>query len=94
MSATVRDNPARNRYELALDGGTAFVTYRRAPGVVTLLHAEVPPELEGRGFGSAVVRGTLDLLRADGGKVVPVCPFIVAFIRRHPEYRDLLANQL
>jgi predicted GNAT family acetyltransferase len=89
MSATVRDNPGRNRYELELDGGTAFVTYRRSPGVVTLLHAEVPRELQGHGFGSALVRGTLDLVRAEGSKAVPVCPFIVAFMRRHPEYRDL-----
>jgi hypothetical protein len=92
MSDTVRDNPARSRYELELDGGTAFVTYHRSPGVVALVHAEVPPALEGRGFGSALARGTLDLLRAEGSKVIPQCSFIAAFIRKHPQYQDLVAR--
>lgn len=91
MTDTVRDNGALGRFELDLDGGLGFVSYRRAAGVVTLLHAEVPAALNGRGYGSRLVRGTLDLLRAEGARVVPVCPFIVAFIDRNPAYRDLLA---
>jgi predicted GNAT family acetyltransferase len=87
----VRDNAPFNRFELDLDGGVGFVTYRRAAGVVTLLHAEVPAALNGRGYGSRLVRGTLDLLRAEGARVVPMCPFIAAFIERHSAYRDLLA---
>lgn len=91
MSNEVRDNPARNRFELALDGGTAFVTYRREPGVIDLLHAEVPPELEGRGHGSALVKGVLDLVRAEGLKVHPSCPFVDVYMRRHREYEPLRA---
>ncbi len=91
MSSGVRDNAALGRFELDLDGDLGFVTYRRAAGVVTLLHAEVPAALNGRGYGSRLVRGSLDLLRAEGARVVPVCPFIAAFIDRHPAYRDLLA---
>ena len=91
MSNGVRDNAALGRFELDLDGGLGFVTYRRVAGVVTLLHAEVPAALNGRGYGSRLVRGSLDLLRAEGARVVPVCPFIAAFIDRHPAYRDLLA---
>ena len=90
MSNAVRDNSARNRYELELDGGIAFLTYSRSAGVVTLLHAEVPPALEGRGYGSKLVRGTLELVRREGGKVIPRCPFVAAVIRGHPEYRDLV----
>ena len=82
MSATVQDNPARSRYELELEGGTAFVTYRRSTGVVTLLHAEVPPELEGRGYGSALALGTLEVIRAQGNKVIPQCSFIADYIGR------------
>jgi uncharacterized protein len=92
MAHAVRDNPARARYELELEGGTAFVNYSRSPGVVTLLRAEVPPELESRGHGSALVRGTLELVRAEGNRVIPRCPFVVAFIRRHPEFRELVVE--
>jgi predicted GNAT family acetyltransferase len=91
MTGKVRDNVALGRFELDLDGGLGFVSYRRAAGVVTLLHAEVPAALNGRGYGSRLVRGTLDLLRAEGARVVPLCPFIVAFMDRNPEYRELLA---
>ena len=91
MSNEVRDNPAGNRFELALDGGTAFVTYHRESGVITLLHAEVPPELEGRGHGSALVKGALDLIRAEGSKVDPRCPFVDVYMRRHRDYEDLRA---
>jgi predicted GNAT family acetyltransferase len=91
MSSAVRDNPGRNRFELELEGGLAFVTYSREAGVRTLLHAEVPPELEGRGHGSELVKGTLDLIRAGGEKVIPRCPFIDAYMRRHKAYDDLRA---
>jgi predicted GNAT family acetyltransferase len=89
----VRDNRVQSRYELELDGGTAFIDYRQSsPGVVILLHAEVPPELSGRGFGSALAHGALELVRAEGGQVIAQCPFIAAYIARHPEYQDLLSR--
>jgi uncharacterized protein len=74
-----------------LDGKTAFVTYRRKDEVLTLLHAEVPPEFEGRGVGLQLTRGVLELARAEGAKVVPLCPFIGHYITRHAEFKDLLA---
>ncbi|MFT3905901.1 MAG: GNAT family N-acetyltransferase [Steroidobacteraceae bacterium] len=86
----VRDNPQRQRFEMAVEDDIAFITYRRSPGVVNLLHAEVPMRFEGRGYGSALAKGTLDLLRAEGSRVIPSCSFIDAYIRRHPDYRDLL----
>ena len=94
MTPAVRDNPATMRFELELEGGTAFVTYKRSPGVVSLLHAEVPAALEGRGYGSALVKGALELVRAEGGKAIPYCPFIEAYMRRHPEYEDLRLGPL
>jgi uncharacterized protein len=89
---SIVDNAARGRYEYEVEGQTAFINYRRADGVVSLTHAKVPPELEGRGVGSFMVRGTLDLIRERDEKVIPMCSFVEAFIRRHPDYQDLLAN--
>jgi predicted GNAT family acetyltransferase len=88
----VIDNPARSRYELNLDGALAFINYRRQQGVVTLTHAEVPAHLNGRGIGSALVKGALERVRAQGEQVVPVCSFIRIYLHRHPEYADLLAK--
>ncbi|MBS0243702.1 MAG: N-acetyltransferase [Proteobacteria bacterium] len=89
--ADVIDNKADNRFEMAIDGSVAFVTYRRQEGVVSLNHAEVPKPLEGRGLGSKLARGTLDLIKAEGDtKVVPRCSFIRAFIERNPEYAEMV----
>lgn len=87
----VTDNAERGRFEMPVEGHIAFVTYRRSPESIALLHAEVPKELEGRGVGSRLARGTLDAIRQEGLKVVPRCSFIRAYIERNPQYRDLLA---
>jgi predicted GNAT family acetyltransferase len=89
---TVRNNVEAQRYELEVDGHVAFVSYRRSCGVVSLDHTEVPPALGGRGVGSTLVKGMLDLARSEGLKVVPQCPFIAAYIEKHPEYRDLVSQ--
>ena len=88
----VIDNAERSRFELAVPGGVAFATYRRSPGVVTVIHTEVPEALSGHGVGSELARGLLDMIRSRGEKVVPRCPFIAGFIARHPEYDDLVAR--
>lgn len=60
--------------------------------VCVLTHAEVPVELRGAGIGSQLTAGTLELLRARGEKAVPVCPYVADFIRRHPQYADVVAG--
>jgi hypothetical protein len=92
MSNAVTDNTALNRYELITDGGIAFVRYRTAENVRTFTHAEVPKALEGNGVGSTLARGALELARTQGYKIVPQCPFIAAYIAKHPEFRDLVAG--
>ena len=64
MTDHFRDNEGRNRFDLNVDDTIAFVTYRKSPGVITLVHTEVPPELGGRGIGSKLGRATLDAVRA------------------------------
>ncbi|MGB2595030.1 MAG: GNAT family N-acetyltransferase [Pseudolabrys sp.] len=91
MASNVRDNTERNRFELDADGHIAFSNYKRTDGVLTILHTEVPKALEGRGIGSALIRGVLDTARSQGLKVITVCPFAKSYIERHPEYADLLA---
>jgi predicted GNAT family acetyltransferase len=86
----VRDNSERHRFELDTDGQVAFSNYKRDGGVITIMHTEVPAALNGRGIGSALVRGLLDDVRAQGLKVVPLCPFVAGYIAKHPEYADLL----
>ena len=90
MASNVRDNSAQHRFELDAEGHIAFSEYRRANGVLTIMHTEVPKALEGRGIGSGLIRGVLDTARSEGLKVKPVCPFAKAYIERHPEYADLL----
>ena len=87
----IRDNTALKRYELDVPGGVAFIKYLRKPGVVMLLHAEVPRELRGRGFGAQLTRQTLDFLRAEGVKVEPHCSFVATWMYRHAAYRDMIA---
>ena len=91
MTDTVRDNQDRHRFELDADGHVAFSNYRREGNILTVLHTEVPAALNGRGIGSALARGLLDIARAQGLKIRPLCPFVAAYIARHPEYADLLA---
>jgi uncharacterized protein len=89
MSNNVRDNTERNRFELDADGHVAFSNYKRSDGLLTILHTEVPKELEGRGIGSTLVRGVLEIARAQGLKVHAVCPFVKSYLDRHSEYADL-----
>ena len=91
MSHDVRDNTARERFELDAEGHVAFSEYKRTGDVLEIIHTEVPPELGGKGIGSRLARGMLDLVRAGGAKVRPRCPFVRGYIEKHPEYQDLLA---
>ena len=98
----VRDSPGRRRFELSLgEQGTAFIDYREEPGaagtaqgrrVLVLLHAEVPVALRGGGIGARLTRGTLELMRAREERAVPRCPYVVDFIRRHPDFGDVVAD--
>jgi predicted GNAT family acetyltransferase len=95
MSDSVRllDNERELRYEL-WDGDirVGLIAYRVEPGVRVLVHTEVEPRVEGKGYGAQLVRAALDDLRGRGLLVVPLCPFVAAFVRRHPEYADLVVR--
>jgi predicted GNAT family acetyltransferase len=89
----VQDNPGESRYELLLDNHlVGEILYRLSPDAVVLLHTEVLPSLEGKGLGARLVAGALDDIRARGLHVVAVCPFVRSYIRRHPDYADLVVR--
>ncbi|HEX6514115.1 MAG TPA: GNAT family N-acetyltransferase [Nocardioidaceae bacterium] len=92
----VQDNEALSRFE-ALDTAGAVAGHveyeRRYDGTVVLTHTEVQPAYEGKGVGSSLARGTLDLLRARGAAVDVKCEFLAGYVRKHPEYEDLLSGR-
>lgn len=90
--SSVSDNTELSRFELDVDGHLSFIDYRRHGNVITMTHAEVPPALNGRGIGSALARGALNLVRDRHETVVPLCPFISTYIKRNAEYQPLLAQ--
>ncbi|MFF2503562.1 GNAT family N-acetyltransferase [Streptomyces sp. NPDC058067] len=92
MSIEIADSPDAHRYEARVDGQLAgFAEYMRTSesGLVVFTHTEVAPEFNGQGVGSALARAGLDAARADGLRVLAVCPFITGWMARHPDYQDL-----
>jgi len=89
----VRHNKQTQQFEMELEEGkTAFIQYEEeSGGILALAHTEVPEEYEGQGIGSALLKGAFQILQAENLKIVPTCPFVAAYVRRHPEYQSLVA---
>jgi len=91
VSETVRDDPAAGRFELLVDGTVAgFVTYRPEGDALALVHTEVDDAYEGQGIGSRLVGSVLDQLADREVAVLPYCPFIQDYLRKHPDRQDLV----
>ena len=83
------DKGNKGRFELTLDGRTAFIEYNLVRGnVMYLTHTEVPSQLEGQGVGTAIVKKVLHHIRENNLKVAPLCPFVAAFFKKHPNLAD------
>lgn len=94
MITLVEDNPAKHRFEILVDDALAgFTAYLPRGEVLVFTHTEVDEKFQNLGVGAALIRATLDQLRERGTRVVPRCPFMAAFIERHPEYGDLVTTQ-
>lgn len=91
MTDLVHD-AAKSRYELPVDGGVAFATYARKGDALAITHTHTPPELQGRGIASRLVKAMLADIRQQGLKVIPQCSFVADYIARHPEEQDLLPD--
>jgi len=95
VTTELRDNRDRARYELVIDGEVVgFVQYNMRGGRMIFVHTEVPDAYSGRGYASTLVKGALDDSRTRGLCIVPVCPFVEAFIVKHPEYDDLVDHEM
>ena len=85
------EGETKGRYGVTVDGHAAAMTYSRAGATMIIIdHTEVPDALRGRGVGEALVRRAVEDARAEGKRVVPLCPFARSRFMRHPEWHDVL----
>jgi uncharacterized protein len=88
------DNPDQHRYEIRVgDELAGSVQYRRREGLIALIHTEIDSRFEGRGLASQLIAAVLDEARAGDVSVLPFCPFVNAYIARHPSYGDLVPEE-
>ena len=93
MPYTIAHDLAMNRFQTVLEGQTAALDYTRNGSWVVMTHVGVPPPIEGRGVASVLTKAALDWARTEQLGVVAQCPYVAAWIRRHPDYLDLLEQR-
>jgi predicted GNAT family acetyltransferase len=86
----VHDNPELSRYEIRVGDEIGFLEYSRQPWGMTLVHTEVPKELEGHGLAGKLVKHAMDDARLKDDRVIPLCPYVRTWLERHPDYSDLM----
>jgi len=92
VKINVTNNRSAQQFEAVVDGYRAIIRYTQADRTMTMTHTEVPDELGGQGVGGQLVRGALELAKAEGLQVAPDCPFIASYIDKHEEYQSLVAK--
>jgi hypothetical protein len=90
LPAEITDNAALHRFELHAQGETAVLVYERNGHLLRLVHTEVPQSLEGQGVGSKLVGAVLRFAQENNLSIVPLCPFVSQFVKRHPEYSTIV----
>jgi uncharacterized protein len=85
----VKNEPAQ-RFEMDVGAAAAVIGYKQTNDKIYLIHTEVPQELEGKGVATAIIEKTLDYVEKNHLKLVPLCPFVVAYIKRHPGWKKIL----
>lgn len=90
MDLELQDNPDKKRYEALIGDSTAFIEYIKAKNKIYLTHTEVPNELEGKGIGSRLVLKVLEDIEKKGLILVPLCPFVALYLKKHPEWKRLV----
>ncbi|HEY0794582.1 MAG TPA: GNAT family N-acetyltransferase [Acidisarcina sp.] len=93
MSVEVEHNPGKHRFEVKVEGDVALLEYRIAGKTITMYHTEVPPAAGGQGIGGKLATAALEYARSQNLTVVPQCSFVADYIRKKPQYADLLTNR-
>lgn len=83
-------NQEKERFEIEFNGLFAFIDYKETAENIALIHTEVEPGLEGTGAASAVVEKTLNFIKTSGKKLLPYCPYVFAYIKKHPEWKAIV----
>lgn len=81
---------ADKRFEINVNGHYAFIDYHEKTHQISLIHTEADPELAGSGAAAAVVEKTLNYIEESGKKLLPFCPYVFAFIKKHPEWKRIV----
>jgi predicted GNAT family acetyltransferase len=92
MSLEVQNDEKNRKFHASVEGHEAAIEYVRVGDAYNLLHTFVPEELRGRHVGEELVRGALDQIKAQGATFLPTCPFVQAFVKKHPEYQVGVAH--
>jgi uncharacterized protein len=92
MSLEVQNDEKNRKFHASVEGREAAIEYVKMGDAYNLLHTFVPEELRGRHVGEELVRGTLDQIKAQGATFLPTCPFVQAFVKKHPEYQAGVAH--
>ncbi|HUY80084.1 MAG TPA: GNAT family N-acetyltransferase [Ktedonobacterales bacterium] len=89
-AVAINDNTADSQFEAHVGPYVGVIQYERLGDMIVFTHTETPEELEGHGVASKLAQAALDDARAQGLRVAPLCPFVASYIKRHPEYGDLV----
>ncbi|HMB56524.1 MAG TPA: GNAT family N-acetyltransferase [Arenimonas sp.] len=92
MSFSIQHNAAASRFEVVVDGQLCVLEYRLQGQVMTITHTGVPTEVGGRGIAADLATAAFEAARASGWKVLPACSYAAVFVKRHPEYDDLIVS--
>ncbi len=91
-SLVLLKNAAERRFEMKVDNYTAVIIFEENADVIKLLHTEVPKQLEGKGVATAIIEKALDYIEKNNLRLIPLCPFVVAYIKRHPEWTRIMIH--
>ena len=93
LNLPVLKNDETKRFELTVDGHVAFIDYEENEKIIKLIHTESPEALAGRGAATALIEKTLTYLEENGYSLVPICPLVFAYVKRHPEWKRLVPSK-
>jgi predicted GNAT family acetyltransferase len=86
------NNEEKQRFEIALDEEFAFIEYRWHDGNIVLMHTEVPESMRGKGIAQQLAKQAFEYVRDNNLQAVVYCPFLLSYLKKHPEYSDVVVN--